>query len=151
MKPLFVLIITALLSAGISKLFTGSWHWLLAGNLAMCLMLCFTALGHFLFTKGMTMMLPPFVPFKKEMVYLTGVIEPCFGIALLFPAVRHIAGMALIFFFVIILPANIYAAIKRVNYEQASFDGPGAAYLYKRVPMQLLFIGWVYYFSIWLK
>ncbi|WP_308990525.1 hypothetical protein QLS71_003470 [Mariniflexile litorale] len=38
-------------------------------------MLLFTALGYFIFTNGMTLMLPNIIPFKKEMVYFTAFIE----------------------------------------------------------------------------
>jgi hypothetical protein len=46
------------------------------------------------------------------------------------------------------LPANIHAAIKHINYETAAYDGKGIRYLWIRVPMQVLFIVWVYYFSV---
>ncbi|WP_211345659.1 DoxX family protein [Paraflavitalea soli] len=108
----------------------------------------FTALGHFLFTKGMTMMIPSFIPLKRELIYLTGIVEIILGIALLFPSVRTYAGIALIILLVLLLPANIYAAALKVNYEKGTFDGPGLSYLWIRVPLQLIFIGWLYYFSV---
>ena len=43
-----------------------------SGRIAMSAMLAFTAVAHFVFTKGMTMMLPDFIPYKIETVYLTG-------------------------------------------------------------------------------
>ena len=47
----------------------------------MFLMLCFTALGHILFVRGMSMMIPPFIPFKTAMVYITGLVEIILGLA----------------------------------------------------------------------
>jgi len=41
----------------------------------MSIMLLFTAMAHFAFSKGMAMMLPSFVPFKAQTVYMTGLIE----------------------------------------------------------------------------
>lgn len=148
MKPFYLLLAVFVLSAGISKLTTGSWNWPFAGNLAMALMLCFTALGHFMFTKGMTLMVPSFIPFKKELIYLTGIAEIILAIGLLFPSARYYAGIALIVFLILMLPANIYAAFHHVNYEKASFDGPGPSYLWLRIPMQLIFLGWTYFFSL---
>src|SRR5689334_11794475 len=113
MKVIIVLIGVFVLSLGISKIAIGDWHLIFSGNLAMCFMLCFTAMGHFMFTKGMTMMMPGPVPFKKELVYLTGIAEILPGIALLFPQYRYVAGIILIGLFVVMLPANINAAIRR--------------------------------------
>ncbi|MBN9297734.1 MAG: hypothetical protein J0I41_12010 [Filimonas sp.] len=148
MKPILVLIGTFLLSVIISRIATGDIHLAFSGNLAMCMMLFLTATGHFLFPTGMTMMLPPIIPFKKMIIYLTGIFEIIAGVALLFPAARIVTGWLLLAFFILILPANIYAAYKHVNLEQATYEGPGLNYLWFRVPEQILFIGWVYYFSI---
>ncbi|WLD22695.1 hypothetical protein NU10_08135 [Flavobacterium dauae] len=38
----------------------------LSGRVVMSAMLLFTAIAHSTFTKGMTMMLPDFIPFKTE-------------------------------------------------------------------------------------
>lgn len=46
------------------------------------------------------------------------------------------------------LPANIIAAKQKINLEKASYDGPGLAYLWFRIPLQVLFIGWVLFFAV---
>ncbi len=148
MKPLVVLLSVFVAGSVISRIVLKDWNLPFAGNLAMCLMLMLTASGHILFTKGMAMMLPPFVPFKNLIIYLTGIAEVILGLALLFPSVRGLAGLSLIVFFILLLPANIYAAIKHLDLEQAAYAGPGPRYLLFRIPLQLLFIGWVAYFSI---
>lgn len=148
MKPLLVLLIVFIVSLLIRLLVKNSWTVLFSGNLAMCVMLCFTALGHVLYTRGMELMIPPAIPFKTALVYLTGVMEVAMGIALLFPSLRSFTGYVLVLFLVLLLPANIYAALKSVNIEKASYDGPGIRYLWFRVPEQLFFMGWVYYFSL---
>ncbi|RBL88213.1 DoxX family protein [Chitinophaga flava] len=148
MKPQIVLVVIFVAALLVAKLVTGAWQLIFSGNLAMCCMLCFTALGHFMFAKGMTMMIPPFIPFRKAWVYITGVAEVLMGIALMIPSQRTLAAYILILFFILILPANIYAAIKHVNLEKGTFDGPGPGYLWYRVPEQLFFVAWVYFFSI---
>lgn len=147
MKPLIVLIASFTAAALISKLFYNAWNIAFAGNLAMCLMLLLTASGHVLFTKGMAMMIPPIVPWRTALVYLTGIAELALGVGLLFHSSRHLSGIVLIALFVLLLPANIYAATKHLNLEKATYSGAGPAYLWFRVPLQLLFIGWVIYFS----
>jgi uncharacterized membrane protein len=148
MKVLIVLLSAFIISTLVSRLFIGAWNVIFSGNLAMMLMLCFSAIGHFIFTDGMVMMMPNFVPFKKPLVYITGILEPTLGIALLSPLSRNAAGMALLIMFVLMLPANTNAAIKHINFEKATYNGSGPAYLWFRIPLQLLFIGWVLYFSV---
>jgi len=74
MKPLLVLLIVFGITATASKIFYHSWNLEFAGNFAMSIMLLFTAMAHFAFSKGMAMMLPSFVPFKAQTVYMTGLI-----------------------------------------------------------------------------
>ena len=147
MKPFFVLLIVFLLALVVVKITNGWWNYIFAGNLAMSLMLVFTSIGHFAFPKGMSMMMPGYIPFKKELVYATGLIEIAAATGLLIPSIRHLTAILLIVFFICVLPANIYAAINKVNYQKATYGGPGPTYLWFRVPLQVLFIAWVWYFS----
>lgn len=148
MKVLFVLIGSFLLAMGVSRIFAGDWHVILSGNIAMCIMMCFAASAHFAFSKGMEMMIPSFIPFRLPIVYLTGVLEILLGIGLLFPQFRNPASYALIIFYLLILPANISAALRHVDIQKATLDGNGPAYLWFRIPMQLFFIAWIWYFGI---
>lgn len=148
MKPLIVLLTGFGISLIIVKVWNGSWQFSMAGCIGMSIMLLFTAVGHFVFSKGMEMMLPPFMPFKKAVVYATGLIELAAAIGLLLPTYRQLTGWLLILFFILILPANIYASLRNVNYQKATYDGPGHDYLWFRIPLQLLFIAWMYWFAI---
>ena len=147
MKPLFVLVGTFGIALLIT-IFTGGIDYTLSGRIAMAVMLAFTALGHFLYARGMAMMLPDAIPFRKGLVYLTGLIEVAAAIGLLIPGMETTTGWLLILFFVLMLPANIYAAIKRVDYQKATYEGPGRNYLWFRVPLQVLFILWTYFSAI---
>lgn len=149
MKPLLVLLVAFVVATIVLRLVAEQWLYVLAGNIAMAVMLLFTAIGHFAFTKGMTMMLPSFVPFKKALIYITGLMEVGLAIGLLISPLRETTAWFLIVFFMALLPANVYAAVKGVDYQKGSYSGPGLTYLWFRVPLQLLFIGWVYYFGIY--
>ena len=118
-----------------------------AGRIAMCAMLLFTGTSHFYLTKGMVLMMPDFLPAKEAFVYATGVLEILFGIGLLFETTRRITSVLLILFLLAVLPANIIATIKQVDIPTATYTGPGTSYLWFRIPLQLFFIGWVYYFG----
>ncbi|HEY8396573.1 MAG TPA: hypothetical protein VIK80_01450 [Flavihumibacter sp.] len=148
MKPLIVLALVFVIALVVIRLLRKQWDFRVPALIAMSAMLLFTAMGHFMFTAGMTMMLPDFVPFKKEMVYLTGLIEIAAAIGLLVPRFRVLTGWLLILFFVLLLPANIHAAIRHVDYQNATFEGDGPVYLWFRVPLQILFIAWVYFAAI---
>ena len=148
MKPLFVLLGAFIISLIVTKLFTKTFDYPLSGRIAMAVMLVFTAIGHFAFTKGMTMMLPDFIPFKTEIIYLTGIIEIIAAVGLLIPSLRVWTGWALILFFILLLPGNIKAAVDHIDYQKATFDGNGPAYLWFRIPLQILFIVWTYLSAI---
>lgn len=147
MKPLIVLISAFVLCLGVTYIISHV-DVDISGRAAMSLMLVFTALGHFKFTDGMAMMLPAFIPAKKRVVIATGVAEILAAIGLLIPSTIKITGILLIVFFVLILPANIYATIKKVNLESANYTGDGIDYLWFRVPEQIFFIAWVSFFTI---
>ncbi|MBV8251952.1 MAG: DoxX family protein [Chitinophaga sp.] len=144
MKPLIVLIGSFVLALLVLLLLHHSYEWAFAGRIAMAIMLFFTASAHFAFSKGMEMMMPPSIPYKKFMVALTGILEILGGIGLLIPSLRHMAGICLIIFFVAVLPANIYAAMQSIDYQKGTTGGNGLRYLWFRVPLQILFILWVY-------
>lgn len=145
MKPLFVLLTVFAVSLVVTKILRGNFNFAMSGRIAMSVMLLFTAMAHFLFTEGMSLMLPAFIPFKRELVYLTGVIEILFAIALLIPISSVITAWLLIAFFILIFPANIYAVIKHVDYQNATFGGSGLSYLWFRIPLQVMFIAWTYF------
>ena len=148
MKPLFVLLGTFVISLLATKLFTETFDYPLSGRIAVAVMLVFTAIGHFAFTKGMTMMLPDFIPFKIEVIYFTGIIEIIAAVGLLIPSTIVCTGWALIIFFILLLPGNIKAAIEHIDYQKGTFDGNGPVYLWFRIPLQLLFIVWTYISAI---
>jgi uncharacterized membrane protein len=98
MKPFWVLLVAFAVSLVGVKVFSGEWGYLLAGNMAMAVMLLFTAIGHFAFKKGMAMMLPNFIPFKVQVVLVTGLIEIAAAVGLLIPSLRETTAILLITF-----------------------------------------------------
>jgi uncharacterized membrane protein len=148
MKPLIVLLVVFIAGCLASLIAVKNPDYYLCARVAMTVMLVFTSIAHFKFTRGMMLMLPRFVPYKKPVVYVTGIIEILAGIGLLVAPVRHTVAWLVIIFFVILLPANIYAARHAVDLERANYKGRGLTYLWFRVPLQLFFIAWVYYFAV---
>ncbi len=148
MKPLIVLLSVFAASLLITKIVRGNFKFALSGRIAMSVMLVFTAMAHFVFTKGMSMMIPDFIPFKTEAVYLTGIIEIAAAIGLFIPKLRVLTAWLLIVFFILILPSNINAALNQIDYQKGTFDGNGPIYLWFRIPLQIVFIVWTYLSAI---
>ncbi len=115
------------------------------GRLSLAVMLIFTGIGHFAKTELMIEMMPEIVPFKKETVYFTGILEILASIGLVTQKFAKLSSIMLILFFLAILPANIIGSI-----EEVELGGmvKGVKYLYFRIPLQILFVIWTYYFGI---
>jgi uncharacterized membrane protein len=96
----------------------------------------------------MVLMVPNYIPYKKAVVYITGYIEMLAAIGLLVKTVREPVAWFTIFFLVLLLPANIHAAQNKVNLEKPDICGAGVNYLWFRIPLQLFFIAWVYFFGV---
>ena len=148
MKPLILLLLSFTVSIFVIKIIKTEYDFALSARIAMSIMLLFTAIGHFAFTKGMSMMIPEFVPFKKSVVYLSGIFEILLALGLLIPKFRTVSGWALVIFLLLMLPANIYASMNKVNYQKGTFDGNGLTYLWFRIPLQFLFVVWTYISAI---
>lgn len=148
MKPLIVLLVVFILAVAGTRLIFKVDNLPLCGCIAMAAMLAFTGMGHFAFTKGMAMMIPEFIPYKIFLVYLTGAIEILFAAGLLIQQIRIITGVALIVFLIVMLPANISAAIRKIDYQKGTTNGSGPPYLWFRVPLQIFFIAWVYFSAV---
>lgn len=144
MKPLVVLVAAFIIAALGVRIIGYDYDFALAARIGMCVMLLFTAVGHFAYVSGMMMMIPLVIPFKKAIVYLTGLLEIVFAVGIVIDDYRHTIGCLLMLFFLLVLPANIYATFKKIDYQKADASGTGTRYLLFRVPLQLLFIAWVY-------
>ena len=68
-------------------------------------------LKHIFDPKYFLPMMPPFIPFKKLIIYISGVLEIIFGICLLIEDTRFYAAVGIIILLLLVFPANIYVAI----------------------------------------
>jgi uncharacterized membrane protein len=116
-----------------------------AASIGLTLLFIFTGVGHFVETGPMSQMLPPWVPARVLIIYLTGLLE--FGIALgfLFEKYRRYTGWAAAAVLVLFFPGNIYAAINHIPMGGHEW---GPVYLLIRAPLQAIIVFWVYWFTI---
>lgn len=114
--------------------------WLFAG--------IFIASGvlHFTSTDTYVRLMPPYLPYHKELVYVSGVIEAMLGFMLLLPKTQRAAAWALIPTLIFIFPANIHGAVTAGTSHPAMPGVPvWAAWL--RLPIQLVLIAWAYRYT----
>ena len=109
------------------------------------LMSLFYILGgikHFTNVDWYMKIMPPYLLYHKELVYLSGAFEIILGIMLLFEQTRFLAGWGLILLLISVFPANIYLA--QTN-GAAMNTSPALAW--GRLPFQAVFIGLAYWHS----
>jgi uncharacterized membrane protein len=115
------------------------------GVIGLVVLYLFTASGHFATTAVMAEMLPPFVPARVPLIYLTGLLEIALALGIARPATRRLAGLAAIAVLVLFFPANVYAAFAQVGMGGHAW---GPVYLLIRVPLQMLLIAWTWWFAV---
>jgi uncharacterized membrane protein len=70
---------------------------------------------HFMRTALLATIVPPFFPYRPELVLLTGVLELAGAVGLLLPAFTRAASVCLALLMIAIFPANVYAANQSVG------------------------------------
>ena len=115
------------------------------GRASMAVMLIATGVSHFTNTDDLVAIMPDIVPAKRELVYFTGICELLSVPGLLWTKTAKLTSVFLLIFFVLILPANIAGSLKQVQFGGMEY---GPLYLLFRIPLQILFIWWVWYFGL---
>ena len=101
---------------------------------------------HFVSTATYVRLIPPALPYPRQLVYVSGIIEGALGVLLLIPKTRRVAAWAIIPTLIAIFPANIYGAVTAGTDDPAMRGVPvWAAWL--RLPLQFVLIGWAYRYT----
>ena len=84
--------------------------------------------------------MPPYLPWHGELVFISGICEILGGIGVLFPQpLRRIAGWGLVALLIAIFPANLHMAMNDVPMPGRP---PNPTLNWLRLPFQLVFILW---------
>lgn len=146
MAPLIFLLVTFVVIALADRYLLGRRIGLsMAGRIAMGVMLLVTGIAHFTATDTMVEMMPDVLPAKRELVYFTGICELLAIPGLIWERTRRLAAVLLIAFFIAVLPANVIGSLKQVQMGGMEY---GTAYLLFRIPLQIFFIWWTWYFAL---
>jgi uncharacterized membrane protein len=115
------------------------------GRISLALLLLFTGLGHFVNPEPMAAMVPPSVPARVPLIYVTGLLEWAGAIGLLVPRYARLSGICLLAFLIAVFPANVFAALNHVG---MGGHEAGPAYLFVRGPFQVGLMWWTYHFAV---
>ena len=101
----------------------------------------FAGILHFLKPHWYERIMPAWIPAHRELVYASGVAEIAGALGTMHPRTRVPAGLFLIATLVAVFPANVNMAVNADDFK----DVPGgAAALWARLPVQALFVYWVW-------
>ena len=73
-------------------------------SVGLSVFLAFTAIGHFIRIDEMLAMLPPWVPYRTPIIYLTGVLELMGTIGVWCPGLTRLTNLCLILLLISFLP-----------------------------------------------
>ena len=97
---------------------------------------------HFVDPEPFVLIVPPWLPAPRTLVYVSGFFEVLGGAGLLMPTVRRAAAWGLLALLVAVFPANIYM----LTHEVYLPDMPQEPWLlWVRLPFQLVFAAGVAY------
>lgn len=99
---------------------------------ALAAFFLFAGFAHFTQVDAFAAIVPPPLPFKRQIVLLTGAMEIAFAIGLIVPRLRRVTGWLLSAFLLAVLPANIFMALEGM--PLGSLETPAA--LWGRVVLQ---------------
>lgn len=83
--------------------------------------------------------IPPFIPYKKQVNEIIGFLTIIFGVYIFIPAYTEYALWSIIFLLIVVFPSNIYMLISK----EAGLAIPKWILLL-RIPFQFLLIYWAY-------
>ncbi len=96
---------------------------------------------HFAAPEVYERIMPPYLPFHRELVYLSGACEVLGGLGLFPNRTRRAAGIGLILLLAAVLPANVQMLLDARAAEKPSW---WVALLWLRLPLQLALVAWVW-------
>lgn len=105
---------------------------------------------HFTHASLFVSIMPDYLPFHLELVYLSGVFEVVLGAMLLFERTRILAAWGLIALYLAVFPANINMALHpdiQILGRPDWFPQPTPLMAWLRLPFQAGFIYWAYRYS----
>ena len=108
----------------------------------MAIAYVYIGIQHFLDSDLFVAIVPDYLPYTLELVYISGFFEVLFGLLLLFPKYRSYAAWGLILLLIAVFPANVYMV---QSAEAQEVLGVSKELAIARLPFQLVFIALAYW------
>lgn len=99
-------------------------------------------INHFWRPEFYLKIMPPWLPWHEELVFISGVAEVALGIMLFFPATRRLAAWGIILLLIAVFPANIQMML-----DYKAEHNPKLWIAILRLPLQIVLIWWAYLFT----
>jgi uncharacterized membrane protein len=113
----------------------------LVGRWAFAALFVAGGVGHFVATDVYIRIMPPYLPYRRALVLLSGVFEVVLGVLLLVPTTSRLAAWGLIALLVAVFPANVFM------YQHPEKFGLSPTLLLLRLPLQGVLILWAYAYT----
>jgi uncharacterized membrane protein len=111
---ILVVTVAAYFLWGRRGLFSFGWmQWALRVLVALSLVV--SGIAHFTRTALFATVIPPFFPYRPQLVLVSGAMELAGALGLLLPAFTRTASACLAMFMIAIFPANVYVADQNVG------------------------------------
>jgi len=108
----------------------------------MAILFVLAGINHFVNPEFYVKIMPPYLPWHLELVYVSGVFEVLLGVLLPIRKWTNLAAWGLIALLIAVFPANLHMALNSEHYPTIS---PVALWL--RLPLQGVLIAWAYWFT----
>lgn len=105
----------------------------------LALFMTFAGVMHFVRPEFYLKIMPPYLPYHLELVYLSGFFEAALGLLLLVPRFSRLAAWGIIALLIAVFPANLY-----LYQHQELLPASPLVHLI-RLPLQAVFILWAYW------
>jgi uncharacterized membrane protein len=115
--------------------------WKLAGKWLIGVLFVIAGVNHFRAPDMYLKIMPPYLPYHRPLVLISGAFEIALGALLLVPQVSWLAAWGLIALLIAIFPANIY-----LYQHQEILPGPPLLHLL-RLPLQGVLIWWAWIYT----
>ena len=89
--------------------------------------------------------MPPYLPWHLELVYISGAFEIVLGLSLMISKLRKYAAWGIIFLLIAVYPANIYLAFNEAPKKALDISPFLASWV--RLPIQFVLLGFAYWHS----
>jgi uncharacterized membrane protein len=118
-------------------------HYVKTGMLwLMGLLYLAAGINHFVHPEFYVKIMPPYLPWHLELVYLSGVAEILLGGLVLIPRTRSLAAWGVIALLIAVFPANLHMV-----FHSEDFASIPPALLWLRLPLQGVLIAWAYWYT----